>query len=202
MIGTSVLGRDITALRRPVANPRRVVFVVGGVHGNEPVSPPVVRSLVEVWLPDDVEVWLVPELNPDGVAAGTRANANDVDLNRNFGWAWRPSDGGTAPFSEPEPRAVAGLIETLRPGLVVWVHQPLGYVSSVGATTDAFEQAWSRGSGVPIRRDVTQHGGGESWTAFTVGLPSMLVEVDGWQATPDNVAAHQNGFRELIAELD
>jgi murein peptide amidase A len=196
-----VLGADIVALRRPVAAPRRTVVVVGGIHGNEPASPPVVRSLVEVALPPDVEVWLIPQMNVDGVARGTRTNANDVDLNRNFGWTWRPGDGGPAPFSEPETQAVTALIENLRPGLVIWMHQPLGYVSSIGATADAFEQAWARGSGLPVRPDVTQHGGGESWTAFTAGLASMLVEFDGWDATPAVIAAQQDGFRELVAAL-
>lgn len=177
------------------------MVVVGGIHGNEPVSPPVVRSLVEVVLPEDLELWLVPELNVDGVAVGSRANARGVDLNRNFSWRWETYDGGPSPLSEPEPQAIANLIETLRPDLVVWVHQPLGYVSSVGATPDAFEQAWSRGSGVRVRPDVTQHGGGESWTAFVAGVASMLVEVDTYEATPDMVAAHQNGFRELVSAL-
>lgn len=178
-----------------------MIVVVGGIHGNEPVSPPVVRSLVDVSLPDDLELWLVPEMNVDGVAAGSRANARGVDLNRNFSWGWDSYDGGPAPLSEPEPQAIARLVETLRPGLVVWVHQPLGYVSSIGGTPDAFEQAWARGSGVPVRPDVTQHGGGESWTAFVAETGSMLVEVDTYEATPEMVAAHQNGFRELIDVL-
>ncbi|MCB1017450.1 MAG: hypothetical protein KDB10_20350, partial [Acidimicrobiales bacterium] len=68
-IGTSVLGREITLLHRPVENERVRVVVIGAVHGNEPVDPPIVRALVDVPLPADVEVWLVPEMNPDGVAA-------------------------------------------------------------------------------------------------------------------------------------
>jgi hypothetical protein len=200
-IGTSVLGRDIVVLHRPVTDARRRVVVIGAVHGNEPVDQPIVRALVDVPLAADVEVWLVPEMNVDGVAAGTRANANGVDLNRNFGWEWRAYDGGPAPFSEPETRAVAALVETVRPDVVVWVHQPLGYISSIGSTPDAYEQAWSRGSGTPVRPDVTQHGGGESWAAFVVGLPSMLIEADTWAATPEMVAAHRNGFAELIAAL-
>ena len=49
--------------------------------------------------------------------AGTRENANGVDLNRNWDVGWRPDSygpsglvpggGGTRPFSEPETRALA-----------------------------------------------------------------------------------------------
>lgn len=176
-------------------------MVFGGVHGNEPVSPPTVRSLLEVAYPDDVEVWLVPELNPDGVAAGTRANSGGVDLNRNFGWHWRADDGGPAPFSEPESQAAAALIQREQPALVVWVHQPYGYVSSVGASPDEYEQAWSGGSGLVVRPDVTQHGGGESWTAFNAATPSMLVEIDSWEATAEMVTAQRSGFEALLAAL-
>ncbi len=199
-IGTSVQGRDIVALHRPVDGDARVrVVVIGGIHGNEPVSPPIVRSLVDVPMPADIEVWLVPEMNPDGVEAGTRANANGVDLNRNFGWGWAAYDGGPAPFSEPESTAVADLIIRSEPHVAVWVHQPLDYISSIGSTPDSFEEAWAAGAGLPVRRDVTQHGGGESWTNFTGGYNSMLIEANGWDATPEMVAAHRNGFAALIA---
>lgn len=200
-LAPSRAGRSIEVWSRVPAGAERRVVVVGGIHGNEPVSPPIVRALVEVAYPDDVAVWLVPELNPDGVAAGTRANATDVDLNRNFPWNWWPSDGGPGPLSEPETAAVAQLVQDLQPTVVVWVHQPLGYVSSIGTTPDVYEQAWSQASGVPVRPDVTQHGGGESWTNLLVGFPSMLIEVDGWDATPEIVAAHRAGFEALLAVL-
>ncbi len=196
--GTSVQGRDLTVLVRPVEAPARTVMVIGGIHGNEPVSPPTVRAMVDVAIPDDTEVWLLPDMNPDGSAVGTRCNANGVDLNRNFSWAWRPSTGGPSAFSEPEPIAAAALVERVDPDLVIWVHQPLGYVSSIGDTPDSYEQAWASAPGLPMRPDVTQHGGGESWTAFVAGIPSMLIEVDTYEARPDLVAAHVAGFAALL----
>ena len=200
-IGISVQGREIDSWSRRVDGPARTVVVIGAVHGNEPASPPTVRALVEVAYPDDMEVWLVPTLNPDGVAAGTRWNANGVDLNRNFPWDWRAVDGGPGPLSEPEAQAAVSLVDRLRPDVVVWVHQPYGYVTSVGGSNDVYEQSWSAGSGLPARPDVTQHGGGESWAHFQAGLDSMLVEIGTWAATPEIVAAQRAGFEQLIASL-
>ena len=201
VVGRSVQGRGIDALVRPVDAPRRRVLVIGGIHGNEPVSPPAVRGLVQAAVAPDVEVWLVPEANPDGSASGQRCNANAVDLNRNFPFEWTPADGGPAALSEPETQTMTVLVERLRPDVVVWVHQPLGYVSAVGDTNPALEQAWSAGAGIPVREDVTQHGGGESWSAMVAGVPSMLVEIQGWEATPELVASQVAGFEAMLAAL-
>ena len=184
---------------RLVAAPRRRVLVIGGLHGNEPATPPVVRGLLEAQVDPDVELWLVPVANPDGVAAGLRCNADGVDLNRNFPWEWSPRDGGPAPLTEPETKALAALVEQLRPDLVIWVHQPLGYVSAIGTTSSALEQAWGNAAGMPVRPDVTQHGGGESWSALVAGIPSMLIEIGGWTATPELVAAQKAGFEAMVA---
>jgi len=201
VFGRSVQGRAIEALVRPAATPRRRVVVIGGLHGNEPVTPPAVRGLLQADIDDDVEVWLVPVANPDGSAAGLRCNANGVDLNRNFAWEWSADDGGPAASSEPETKALTVLVEGLHPDVVVWIHQPLGYVSAIGPTADALEQAWSGGAAMPVRPDVTQHGGGESWSALVAGVPTVLVEIEGTEATPEAVAAQLAGFEAMLAAL-
>ena len=59
---------------------------------------------------DRNELWIVPVINPDGVVAFRRRNANNVDLNRNYGYEWGSSAwAGPAAFSEPETRAVRAL---------------------------------------------------------------------------------------------
>src|SRR5436305_371644 len=82
--------------------------------------------------PRGVDLWIVPDLNPDGVAAGTRQNARGVDLNRNFPWRWRPLggvyDSGPRALSEREARIARTLILRLHPRLTVWFHQHLDLV--------------------------------------------------------------------------
>src|SRR6266576_3919121 len=64
-----------------------------------------------------VRLWLIPNMNPDGAARGTRDNADRVDLNRNFPFRWRhlatPGSrfySGPKPSSEPESRAIEAFI--------------------------------------------------------------------------------------------
>jgi hypothetical protein len=66
------------------------------MHGDEPVGTEMciylIRLLVENYgtdpeltaLVDDLEIWICPLHNPDGLEHGTRYNANGYDLNRTF----------------------------------------------------------------------------------------------------------------------
>lgn len=60
-------------------------YLSAGVHGDEPAGPEaVVRLLERPGVFDGVEVFLFPALNPAGLRAGTRGNADGVDLNRDY----------------------------------------------------------------------------------------------------------------------
>ena len=86
--------RSWSAIRAvEVGNPAGTrVLVVGRIHGNETTGIAIADAL-EHRAPSDLDLWIVPHLNPDGVAADTRQNAHGVDLNRNFPWHWRPMSG-------------------------------------------------------------------------------------------------------------
>src|SRR5439155_15088853 len=76
LLGRSWQGRPISAVE--VGNPSgRRVLVVGCIHGNETGGIPIARMLERV-SPHDLDLWIVPDLNPDGVAADTRQNAHGV----------------------------------------------------------------------------------------------------------------------------
>ena len=118
----SVEGRAIRVVE--LGRGPRWVAVIGGIHqGNEANTTDLVKLLLDHFranldlIPDDVGLALIPDLNPDGAVAGTRENANGVDLNRNWDTDWQPDSygpsglvvggGGSRPFSEPETRALA-----------------------------------------------------------------------------------------------
>ncbi|MGH3000988.1 MAG: M14 family zinc carboxypeptidase, partial [Gaiellaceae bacterium] len=134
LLGHSWQGRPIKAIE--VGNPHGTpVLVVACIHGNEQGGIPIALAL-EKLAPRDLDLWIVPVLNPDGVAADTRQNAHGVDLNRNFPWRWRPMGGvyesGPRPLSEREARIARALILRLRPHVTIWFHQHLDMVWASG----------------------------------------------------------------------
>src|SRR5919198_199901 len=79
VVGHSVDGRPIVAVETGVRG-RPKVLVVGCIHGNECAGIAVVRRLRRRPTPRGADLWLVPSMNPDGRAAGTRQKARIVGL--------------------------------------------------------------------------------------------------------------------------
>lgn len=124
-IGYSVRKRAITATYFGVG-PKRILLV-GSLHGSESNTGNMLSSWISFLranqkaIGNDRTFIIVPYSNPDGRATNNRFNANNVDLNRNFGtpdwqalsyWQNRsyPTGGGTTAFSEPESRSLRDLI--------------------------------------------------------------------------------------------
>ena len=127
VLGYSVEGRPIVALvlsdnvqTREADEPS--MRVLGAHHGDEwssmEVPLAVAQRMAEDYTTrediratlDQYEVWFVPVVNPDGILEYSRRNANNVDLNRNYGLTWTNGLGrGPYPFSEPETAAMRAL---------------------------------------------------------------------------------------------
>ncbi len=185
LLGRSVLGRDVTAVELGALRAAMRILVVGCIHGDEPAGITVARQLESQPIPSGVQLWVLPDLNPDGVAAGTRENGRGVDLNRNFPYWWRPIGspgsryyGGPRALSEPEARMASALIQHIRPAITLWFHQPLGLVDASGGRV-LVERRYARLVGLPLHKLPRYPGSAATWanhrfpgtTSFVVELP-------------------------------
>jgi len=188
VFGHSLQGRELVAFRAGPTGAHRRLLVVGVVHGDETAGQAIAQALLRTAPPSTTEVVVVPDLNPDGVARGTRQNARGVDLNRNFPYRWKglgqrgdQQYSGIGPLSEPESRAMAALIQGLRPTVSVWFHQPVGVIDESGGSVPV-ESRFAKVLGLPLRRLRRYNGSAASWentslpgtTAFVVELPRRV----------------------------
>jgi protein MpaA len=188
-LGRSVRHRPIQAEVLGSAQAPRKVVVVGCIHGDECAGVAIVRALARQAPPAGVRLWLVPTLNPDGMAARTRQNADGVDLNRNFPYRWRPLadpvyNSGPRPSSEPETRAAMRLIARIRPSVTIWYHQHEDLVDMSGGDR-AIARSYARTAGLRATCLPFLPGTATSWsnhalpgtTAFVVELPAGALTI-------------------------
>lgn len=127
-IGSSVRGKPILATT--VGTGTRRVYIIGGIHGNEPEGIPVAQALPALLAAADPPVLelvtfrIVQDMNPDGTATSSRTNTRGVDLNRNWPASnYRPEPRhGARPVSELETVAVHNDITAFDPDLVIVFH--------------------------------------------------------------------------------
>jgi protein MpaA len=188
VLGRSLDGRAITATE--VGDPAGTrVLVIGCIHGNETGGIPVARALARL-APAGIDLWIVPVLNPDGRAAGTRGNAHGVDLNRNFPFRWRRLGGvyysGPRALSERESRIAYRLILRLRPRVSIWFHQHLNLVWASGGDR-AVERRFAQVARLAYRPLPALAGSAIDWQNHALaGTTSFAAELPAGQ--PSRVA--------------
>lgn len=200
--GASLRGRALTAYIFGSSGP--ATMYVGGIHGNEPSS----TGLMRAWV-NELEanpgrlagkrIIVIPAINPDGLAAGSRTNARGVNLNRNFptdNWTksikdtdgTHPSGGGEAPLSEPEAKALAAITSTYRPRLLLSFHaigglvigDPGGYSAPYAARYASMVGYRDGTNSGTTNFDYNVTGAYEDWTYRNQGIPSMVIELSSY----------------------
>lgn len=207
-IGKSVQGRDITAFS--IGNGPEKVLFIGSIHGNEKSTYYLLSSWIDYLesnpsaIPSGKTIVVIPKLNPDGFVTGSRFNANNVDLNRNFASAsWKPdvivpgggtlaNGGGTAPLSEPESRAIVTYINSVGPSLIMSYHSQGSIViangsgnsnslASMYASHVDYQHVATESSGEAFEHETT--GALEDWLHEVPGIPVVLLELSSHGAS-------------------
>jgi len=181
------------------------LLLFAAIHGDEgETTSALSRALRQLTAPSP-HCAVVLTANPDGLIRGTRANARGVELNRNFPTRdWRPDpvlhratldsprevalSPGNEPGSEPETKALIGLIEELEPHAVVALHAPLACIDD---PNDSDLGRWlAERTGLPLVPDVGYPTPGSFGTwAAEKGLPVVTYEFG--LTTPDD-ATHEH----------
>jgi murein peptide amidase A len=205
LLGRSVQGRAILAVR--VGNPTGPrVLVVGCIHGNETAGIPIARALEHVRTRDDV--WIVPDLNLDGVAHGTRQDARGVDLNANWSSGWQrggvpfdPYYCGPHPFSERETQIARRLILQIHPRLTVWYHQHMDVVWAYGPSTTA-GRLYAQATGMQLYHHLWLPGTSTNWQNHHVpGTAALTVELPAGVLSQSAVLRHMRAVLSVTRAL-
>ena len=220
-IGASVEGRIIEAYSFGTGDTD--LLFVGGVHGGyEWNSILLAFNMIDEFqtkpelIPENITVHIIPNLNPDGLFTATglegeftaadipardihsagigRFNANDVDLNRNFGCKWAPESSwrgqtvsaGSAAFSEPEAQALRQYVRDTAPEAVVFWHSRAnnvyasecenGVLPETLTLMNTYATAGNYGA-VPVFDAYPITGDAEGWLA-SIGIPAVTVELE------------------------
>lgn len=178
-VSTAELLRGLTIHFVPLNNPDGVAISQFGLSG---VKNPYLRAQVSAMSYGDLEQW--------------KANANGVDLNRNFDAGWYEFNGspqpaperykGTSPGSEPETAALIRLTQDYHikraisyhtcGALIYWYYKQSG---NVLAESEKFASAISSVTGYPLDDDYTavDAAGYKDWAVYKLGIPSITIEV-------------------------
>tara|TARA_X000000368_G_scaffold125610_1_gene98584 strand:+ start:707 stop:1783 length:1077 start_codon:yes stop_codon:yes gene_type:complete len=114
LLGKSVKNSPIYGLK--IGSGIKKVLIWSQMHGNETTSARAVCRLIKYLLPSrsnlkNLQLFIIPQLNPDGAAAYSRFNANGVDINRD-----------ALNLSQPESKVLQKIFNEFQPDYCFNMH--------------------------------------------------------------------------------
>jgi murein peptide amidase A len=198
-IGKTVEGRPIEAVHftpPSYVKKKPAAILFGGIHGDEPSSVLMLQRLSEELIerPPGRDTWIIPCLNVDGTLGGSKNNANDVDLNRNFSsknWVAKHAAGynpGAAAEDQPETKALVDLINRSGATRLIAVHATYRVMNWDGTGKDLAMQM-AAACGYPANGDIgyptpgsfgSKYGADLGLEVVTVEVPYLGLDEQAW----------------------
>ena len=197
-LGKSVLGLPIVGHFFGVTGPKTLIFAA--IHGDEPNTAFVANQLVEHLNKNPTayqnrRVVVVPVANPDGLARGTRINAREIDLNRNFpakNFSVGKKDryfGGEQPASEPESQLLIELVESWQPDRIITLHAiPRGkHGNNFDGPAEDLAKTMSRHNEYSVLKSIGYPTPGSfgSWAGIDRQIPTITLELPSDASGPN-----------------
>lgn len=163
-------------------------LILGGVHGDEPEGVVAARGLLDTFRKKydlNLDLVIVPEVNPEGVLLKTRGNSNKVDLNRNLPTKdWSPVAAteryfpGPSPASEPENKALIKFIEEFKPLVIISLHSWKPMLNTNGVLPEA--DVIAKLTGYVIEPDIGYPTPGSlgTYTGLERNIPTLTYEIE------------------------
>lgn len=179
VVGRSQSDRAIRAYRAGEPG-KPVVVVMATMHGEEDFGQYVAYGLMEGRKITGIDLWILPVVNPDGLAHDRRWVNGHVDLNRNFPYSWvRRANSGPKAVSERETRVIMDFLDRTRPRYIVSWHQPLYGVDTDKVKDLALSKRLARNLRLPQKKldcGGECHGTMTAWYNHTFAGAAVTVE--------------------------
>lgn len=196
----TVGNRDVELLKADSNSGDKTVLIIGVFHGDEPQGEYLIRKFMSQRKePCKNQIYIIPCLNPDGKALGTRQNANGIDLNRNFPTKNRKiiEDehyfGGTEGGSEIETQFIIDVLKEYKPDFILTIHAPYRVVNFDG-NAEKYAKDISEITGYPVEEDIgyetpgsfgTYAGKERNIPTITLELPEDKTNEELWEETKE-----------------
>lgn len=165
---------------------KKTILIIGVVHGDESQGKFLIENYLEKNHEPKNKILFIPCLNPDGMDLGTRQNASDIDINRNFptkNWVREPFAsqyyGGESAASEIETKFVMKIMEEYSPDVILTLHTPYKVVNYDGPAQE-IAQKISEIIGYPVQSDIGYPTPGSfgTYAGIERNIPIITLELD------------------------
>lgn len=189
------------------------LLLIGGVHGDEPEGFLFAEKFIssieteEFRLPENLTLFALPRLNPDGCAANRRTNHHNVDLNRNMptkDWDGEFSNvryyPGSAPGSEPETKILTELIHFLKIDSIISLHSYEKPMINFNGDCENWAVSMSKKNGLPPKGDIGYPTPGSlgTYAGWERNIPTITLEILRDQDPKTVWETHQHGLLDAL----
>lgn len=164
----------------------KTILIIGSVHGDEPQGKFLIENFIKDYPKFKNRMFFIPCLNPDGIELETRANANEIDINRNFptkNWVREPFAseyfGGEEAASEAETKFVMEIIDEYKPDVILTLHAPYKVVNFDGPAEEIAKEI-SKIINYPVQSDIGYPTPGSfgTYAGIERNIPTITLELD------------------------